>query len=48
VTEKVFPDFEGGAVKYWNEDPWIRSCYFVEGVGQGRDDLQIARVPEGS
>ena len=39
--------FEGGAVKYWNEDPWIRGSYSFEGVGQARDYLQIARAPEG-
>jgi monoamine oxidase len=50
-TAKIWPEaprhFEGGAVKYWNEDPWIRGSYSFEGVGQARDFLQIARAPEG-
>jgi monoamine oxidase len=50
-TTKVWPEaprhFEGGAVKYWNEDPWIRGSYSFEGVGQARDYLQIARTAEG-
>jgi len=48
---KVWPEaprhFEGGAVKYWNEDPWIRGSYSFEGVGQARDYLQIAAAAEG-
>jgi monoamine oxidase len=48
---KIWPEaprhFEGGAVKYWNEDPWIRGSYSFEGVGQARDFLQIAAAPEG-
>jgi monoamine oxidase len=48
---KVWPEapghFEGGAVKYWNEDPWIRGSYSFEGVGQARDYLQIAAASEG-
>ncbi len=48
---KVWPEaprhFEGGAVKYWNEDPWIRGSYSFEGVGQARDYLQVAAAPEG-
>jgi monoamine oxidase len=50
-TTKVWPEaprhFEGGAVKYWNEDPWIRGSYSFEGVGQARDYLQVAREAEG-
>ena len=50
-TTKIWPEapqhFEGGAVKYWNEDPWIRGGYSFEGVGQARDYLQIARAAEG-
>ena len=50
-TTKIWPEapqhFEGGAVKYWNEDPWIRGSYSFEGVGQARDSLQIAAAPEG-
>jgi monoamine oxidase len=48
---KIWPEaprhFEGGAIKYWNEDPWIRGSYSFEGVGQARDFLQIAAAPEG-
>jgi monoamine oxidase len=48
---KIWPEaprhFEGGAIKYWNEDPWIRGSYSFEGVGQARDSLQIAAAPEG-
>jgi monoamine oxidase len=48
---KIWPEaphhFEGGAVKYWNEDPWIRGSYSFEGVGQARDYLQIAGAAEG-
>ena len=48
---KIWPEaprhFESGAVKYWNEDPWIRGSYSFEGVGQARDSLQIAAAPEG-
>jgi monoamine oxidase len=48
---KIWPEaprhFEGGAVKYWNEDPWIRGSYSFEGVGQARDFLQIAAAAEG-
>ncbi len=50
-TTKIWPEaprhFEGGAVKCWNEDPWIRGSYSFEGVGQARDFLQIAAAPEG-
>jgi monoamine oxidase len=48
---RIWPEaprhFEGGAVKYWNEDPWIRGSYSFEGVGQARDYLQIATAAEG-
>jgi monoamine oxidase len=48
---KIWPEaprhFEGGAVKYWTEDPWFRGSYSFEGVGQARDLLQIAAAPEG-
>ena len=41
------PDFwEGAAVKYWNEDRWIRGSYSFLGVGQ-KDFRSIARQPEG-
>jgi len=48
---RIWPEapehFEGGAVKYWNEDPWIRGSYSFEGVGQARDFLELARRAEG-
>ena len=48
---KIWPEaprhFEGGATKYWNEDPWIRGSYSFNGVGQARDFLEIARASEG-
>jgi len=48
---KVWPEapefFEGGATKYWNDDPWIKGSYSFTGVGQERDSLQIAQKPEG-
>lgn len=50
-TTRIWPEapryWEGGAVKYWNEDPWIRGSYSFEGVGQARDFLEIARAIEG-
>jgi monoamine oxidase len=50
-TTRVWPEaprhWEGAAVKYWNEDPWIRGSYSFNGVGQARDFLEIARAPEG-
>lgn len=39
--------FEGGATKYWNDDPWIKGSYSFTGVGQERDFLQIAQQAEG-
>jgi len=50
-TTRIWPEaprhWEGAAVKYWNEDPWIRGSYSFNGVGQARDFLEIARAPEG-
>jgi monoamine oxidase len=50
-SARIWPEapahFEGGAVKYWNEDPWTRGSYSFEGVGQARDFLQIAQAVEG-
>ena len=49
-TTKVWPEapqyWEGAAVKYWNEDRWIRGSYLFRGVGQ-KDFRAIARKPEG-
>ncbi len=50
-TTRIWPEapkyWEGAAIKYWNEDPWIRGSYSFNGVGQARDFLEIARAPEG-
>src|SRR6266496_4046578 len=50
-TTRIWPEaprhWEGAAVKYWNEDPWIRGSYSFNGVGQARDFLEVARAPEG-
>ncbi len=41
------PDFwESAAVKYWNEDPWVRGSYSFLGVGQS-GFREIARRAEG-
>ena len=49
-TTRIWPEapelWEGGATKYWNEDPWVRGSYSFLGPGQ-RDYRAIARVPEG-
>ena len=49
-TTKVWPEapqyWEGAAVKYWNEDRWVRGSYSFRGVGQ-KDFRAIARKPEG-
>ena len=48
---KVWPEapifWEGGVSKYWNEDPWIKASYSLEGLGQARDFRELARKPEG-
>jgi len=48
---RIWPEapkyWEGPAIKYWNEDPWIRGSYSFNGVGQARDFLEIARASEG-
>jgi monoamine oxidase len=50
-TTRIWPEaprhWEGAAIKYWNEDPWIRGSYSFNGVGQARDFLEIARAAEG-
>jgi monoamine oxidase len=50
-STRIWPEapryWEGAAVKYWNEDPWIRGSYSFNGVGQARDFLQMARTAEG-
>lgn len=37
--------WEGGVTKYWNEDPWLRASYSVDGVGQ-KDFREILARPE--
>ena len=48
---KVWPEapkyWEGGVTKYWNEDPWVKASYSLEGVGQARDFRELARKAEG-
>ncbi len=50
-STRIWPEaplyWEGGAAKYWNEDPWMRGSYSFSGVGQARDFLEVARAPEG-
>ncbi len=51
VATSLWPNapefYEGAAIKYWNEDPWMRGSYSFEGVGQARNYLEIAKRPEG-
>jgi monoamine oxidase len=50
-TTKIWPDApkysEAAAIKYWNEDPWIRGSYSFTGVGQAQTFLDLARSSEG-
>jgi monoamine oxidase len=50
-ASRIWPEapahWEGAAVKYWNEDPWVRGSYSFNGVGQARDFLELARAAEG-
>jgi monoamine oxidase len=50
-TTKVWPEaskyWEGAAIKYWNEDPWIRGSYFFMNVGQRLDYRKVAGYAEG-
>jgi monoamine oxidase len=50
-VSRVWPEapkhWESAAVKYWNEDPWVRGSYSFLGVGQ-KDFRAIARKPEGA
>ncbi len=47
---RVWPEapklWESAAIKYWNEDPWVRGSYSFLGVGQ-KDFRGVARKPEG-
>lgn len=49
-TSRVWPEapkfLESAAVKYWNEDPWVRGSYSFLGVGQ-KDFRAVARKIEG-
>ncbi|MGH9335276.1 MAG: flavin monoamine oxidase family protein, partial [Vicinamibacteria bacterium] len=49
-VSRVWPEapklWESAAVKYWNEDPWVRGSYSFLGVGQ-KDFREIARKVEG-
>ena len=46
VWEQAPEHWENAAIKYWNEDPWVRGSYSFIGVGQS-DFRRIARQPEG-
>ena len=50
-TTKVWPEapkyWEGAAIKYWNEDPWVRGSYFFMNVGQRLDYRKVAGNAEG-
>ena len=50
-TTKVWPEapkyWEGAAIKYWNEDPWVRGSYFFMNVGQKLDYRKVAGKAEG-
>ncbi len=46
VWEEAPEHWESAAVKYWNEDPWVRGSYSFHGVGQA-GFREIARRPEG-
>jgi monoamine oxidase len=50
-TTKVWPEapryWEGAAIKYRNEDPWVRGCYFFLNVGQRLDYRKVAGNSEG-
>ena len=47
---RIWPEapqfWEGGASKYWNQDPWLKGSYSFTGVGQDLDFLQLAQVSE--
>ncbi len=50
-SAKIWPDapkhWESAAIKYWNEDPWVRGSYSFTGVGQAQEFLDLAKTPEG-
>ena len=50
-TTKIWPEapryWEAAAMKYWNEDPWIRGSYSFTGVGQAASFLDLAMTSEG-
>lgn len=39
--------WEGGATKFWVEDPWVKASYSFTGIGQNRDFLPLSQKPEG-
>ncbi len=49
-TTKIWPEapkyHESAAIKYWNEDPWVKGSYSFLGIGQ-KDYREIARRIEG-
>ncbi|MEM7349951.1 MAG: NAD(P)/FAD-dependent oxidoreductase [Acidobacteriota bacterium] len=46
VWDEAPRHWESAAIKYWNEDPWVRGSYSFTGVGQS-GFRQIAGRPEG-
>ncbi|MDW3646007.1 MAG: NAD(P)/FAD-dependent oxidoreductase [Bacteroidia bacterium] len=50
-VEKAWPGagkyWEGAAIKYWNEDPWVKASYSFMGVGQARNFQAYAARKEG-
>ena len=50
-TTKVWPEvpkyWEGAAIKYWNEDPWVHGSYSFMNVGQKLDYRKVAGKSEG-
>ena len=46
VWEQAPEHWESAAIKYWNEDPWVRGSYSFIGVGQ-TGFREIARQVEG-
>ena len=50
-VEKAWPNagkyWEGAAIKYWNEDPWVKASYSFMGVGQAQDFRSFAAKAEG-
>lgn len=50
AVEKIWPQagqyWEGAAIKYWNEDPWVKGSYSFTGVGQAQSFRTLAAQSE--